>query len=258
MQRALGLMWNDESEIRLFGPVMVDVSAFQNRLKPNVEAGGGNVLLWAEFKDQIQLWLYLCYWGHCPKMLFHRDVKSAFKICCKSKKMGCFSIELLTWAQRAEWLTPVVTSCPEAAWPQRGDVVGAWWVSVELSNANIWSSGGFSDWVSWSDLFSLFSTNICSTTESHREPADKFELQTVVFCLKQLEGSVSAFPQQWELLQHDDSWSWSVKGTQVDFIRGKDGKRHLISKKCSFMNLTEQQMTSWSCFFFKIEFKKGL
>lgn len=32
-------------------------------------------------------------------------------------------------------------------------------------------------------------------------------------------------------LQHDDSWSWSVKGTQVDFIRGKDGKRHLLSKK---------------------------
>lgn len=137
MQRALGLMWNDESEIRLFGPVMVDVSAFQNRLKPNVEAGGGNVLLWAEFKDQIQLWLYLCYWGHCPKMLFHRDVKSAFKICCKSKKMGCFSIELLTWAQRAEWLTPVVTSCPEAAWPQRVDVVGQCW-AVKREHLEQW------------------------------------------------------------------------------------------------------------------------
>lgn len=69
-------------------------AAFQKRLKPDVEAGGGNVLLWGAGQSlKIKYsYEYICVTEvTVRRCCFTGDVMSAFKICCKSKKMGCFS-----------------------------------------------------------------------------------------------------------------------------------------------------------------------
>lgn len=141
------------------------------------------------------------------------------KICCKSKKMGCFSRGLCE-APDVGSKGRVINSCGHRhVLRQLGHSGWTWWErGGSVLNCQTWTSGTVVVFPTESaDL--IFFHYSAQTFAQQQRPTESRGLQIRLNyrwlssgCLKQLEGSVSAFPQRWELLRFLPIYSTMTAG----------------------------------------------